>query len=242
MGKHGQHFVSITWGIYWYILVYTSMYHHILTCFQQHAHIENIKTVAILTNNKNVFMCIPLYHALAGYLQTYETLLKEINSHPGSAPVPTDQYNVECAALADHNFNVPCKTGIHYPSLLTMINCRDMLWRPTVTFCNVNVYTLTYLVYTLTYLCVHIYTWYILWLSIDDQASDRDSAGFVLLDINLLKPSRIEFVQGPAPPLTLGEGQAPYPNWLEFTGRHTQRCAGCRQSWQSGSGRIFRKS
>ena len=54
----------------------------------QHAHIENIKTVANLTNNKDVFMCLIRFHARAGYLQTYETLLKEIiaqiNEHPGS--------------------------------------------------------------------------------------------------------------------------------------------------------------
>ncbi len=60
--------------------------------FCQHAHIKNIKTVANLTNNKNVFMCILCFHALAGYLQTYETLLKEINEHPGSQPVEKDQY------------------------------------------------------------------------------------------------------------------------------------------------------
>ncbi len=36
------------------------------------------------------------------------------------------------------------------------------------------------------------------------------------LDINLLKPSRVEFIQEPAPPLILGEGQVPYPNWLEY--------------------------
>ena len=35
------------------------------------------------------------------------------------------------------------------------------------------------------------------------------------LDINLLKPSKIEFVQDPAPPLTLPDG-APPPKWLEY--------------------------
>ena len=45
----------------------------------QHAHIKNIKTVANLSNNKDVFMCILLFHARAGYLQHYETLLKEID-------------------------------------------------------------------------------------------------------------------------------------------------------------------
>jgi hypothetical protein len=51
--------------------------------------------VANLTNNKDVFMCILCFHAQAGYLQTYETLLKEINEHPGSAPVEEDQYLVD---------------------------------------------------------------------------------------------------------------------------------------------------
>ncbi len=55
--------------------------------FCQHAHIDNIKAVAMLTNNKNVFMCILRFRARAGYLQTYETLLKEIQSHPGSGSV-----------------------------------------------------------------------------------------------------------------------------------------------------------
>ncbi len=82
MGKLGKHFVAIPRGVYWYILVLYiySTYLYILTCFEQHAHIENIKTVAILTNNKDVFMCILLYHTRAGYLQTYETLLTEINA------------------------------------------------------------------------------------------------------------------------------------------------------------------
>jgi type IV secretory pathway protease TraF len=50
-------------------------------------HVENIKTVANLTNNKDVFLCIIRFHAQAGYLQTYETLLKEINAHPASEEV-----------------------------------------------------------------------------------------------------------------------------------------------------------
>jgi hypothetical protein len=68
----------------------------------QHTHIKNIKTVENLTNNKDVFMCILCFHAQAGYLQTYETLLKEINEHPVS-PVEEDQYQIESVALADHN-------------------------------------------------------------------------------------------------------------------------------------------
>ena len=122
---------------YLYIL---SMYNvcnvHALTLYWlcQHAHIDNLKTIANLTNNKDVFMCIIRFHALVGYLQTYETLLKEINAHPGSAYVPDadDQYQVECLSLADRNMNIPCETGIRYPSLTAMLNSRDMYWRITV--------------------------------------------------------------------------------------------------------------
>ncbi len=37
----------------------------------------------------------------------------------------------------------------------------------------------------------------------------------MLLDINLLKPSRIKFVLEPVPPLTLPDGASP-PKWLEY--------------------------
>ena len=37
----------------------------------------------------------------------------------------------------------------------------------------------------------------------------------MLLDINLLKLSRIEFVLDPVPPLTLPDGASP-PKWLEY--------------------------
>ena len=46
--------------------------------------------VVNLTNNKDVFMCILCFPAWAGYLQTYETLLKELKEHPGSAHVEED--------------------------------------------------------------------------------------------------------------------------------------------------------
>jgi hypothetical protein len=98
----------------------------------QHAHIENIKTVANLSNNKDVFMCILRFHARAGYLQTYETMLDQLKSHPDSDQVPQDQFDVESHALADRNFNVPCESGIRYPSLVAMLNRREMMWRPTV--------------------------------------------------------------------------------------------------------------
>ncbi len=91
----------------------------------QYTHIKNINTVAHLTNNKDVFMCILRFHARAGYLQHYETLLKEVQLHPApeaDQQEPVDQYDVELCTLADRNHNVPCELGIRYPSLVAMQN------------------------------------------------------------------------------------------------------------------------
>jgi hypothetical protein len=89
-------------------------------------------------------MCILRFHARAGYLQTYEALLKQLNSHPGSAPVGDDQYQVECVALSDRNFNLACETGIRYPSLVAMLNRPSMLRRMTVMYLDVHVYAYMY--------------------------------------------------------------------------------------------------
>ena len=68
-------------------------------------------------------MCILRFHAQVGYLQTYETLLNEINMHPGSvALVDDDQFLVESVALSDRNFNLACETGIQYPMLVAKLN------------------------------------------------------------------------------------------------------------------------
>ena len=48
--------------------------------------------------NKDIFMCILRFHASAGYLQHYETQLKELNLHPdgdASKEAPLDQYDVK---------------------------------------------------------------------------------------------------------------------------------------------------
>ena len=107
-------------------------------------------------------MCILRFHARAGYLQTYETLLKEISAHPGSDQVEPDQYAVECVALADRNLNVPCESGIRYPSLIAMMNRQDMLWRMTVISYVVPIYTSIYYVYTRIYRVQYMTDWYIL--------------------------------------------------------------------------------
>jgi hypothetical protein len=80
--------------------------------------------VANLANNKDVYMCILCFHARAGYLQHYETLLKELNAHPGSDPVPPDQFEVECAAFSDINLNVTYESGISLPSYMVMLLCQ----------------------------------------------------------------------------------------------------------------------
>ena len=85
--------------MYWYVLI--------LDCDWplQHAHIDNLKSVANLSNNKDFFTCILRFHARAGYLQHYETLLKKLKAHVpegvGSQAEPEDQYDVERVALAD---------------------------------------------------------------------------------------------------------------------------------------------
>ena len=108
----------------------------------QHAHIENIKTVANLSNNKDVFMCILRFHARAGYLQHYETLLKDLHltsDEPQEEPV--DQYEVERCTLADRNHNVPCESGIRYPSLVAMNNRELMTSRISVIYTDIYVHT-----------------------------------------------------------------------------------------------------
>jgi hypothetical protein len=99
-------------------------------------------------------MCILRFHARAGYLQTYETLLDQLKSHPDSDQVPQDQYDVETHALADRNFNVPCESGIRYPSLVAMLNRREMMWRPTVII--YYVYTAIYLYLRCIYIDIHV--------------------------------------------------------------------------------------
>ena len=51
------------------------------------------------------------------------------------------------------------------------------------------------------------------------QANSKNSTGCVRLDINLLKPSRIEFAEGPAPSLSLPDGYRVTPKWLEYVYR-----------------------
>jgi hypothetical protein len=49
-----------------------------------------------------------------------------------------------------------------------------------------------------------------------EQADTRNCSGSVCLDINLLKPSRVELVDEPAPLLCISDTQACPPKWLEY--------------------------
>jgi hypothetical protein len=163
-------------------------------------------------------MCILRFHARAGYLQHYETLLKELNEHPASDPVP-DQYEVECAALSDRNLNVPCESGLRFPSYMVMLQRRQTQSRISVNFCLVHVHTVLYCVCT----CSHmIHTCMYMYMHLTQcawQAKSKQSTGCVSLDINLLKPSRIEFAGDPAPSLSLPDGPFSHPKWLDYVYR-----------------------
>ncbi len=77
----------------------------------------------------------------AGYLQLYETLLKELNEHPVSNSVPPDQHEVECASLADRNLNVPCESGICFHSYMVMLLRQSTQSKISVIYFLVHVYT-----------------------------------------------------------------------------------------------------
>ena len=101
----------------------------------EHAHIDLIKAIAECTNNKDVFMCILRFHARKGYLQHYESILKELEGHPdqpSKSSAPQDSYARDSAQLGDHNFNVACETGLRYPTLQAMLNRNAMKLRITV--------------------------------------------------------------------------------------------------------------
>jgi len=194
-------------------------------------------------------MCILRFHARAGYLQHYETLLKELNEHPASDPVP-DQYEVECAALSDRNLNVPCESGLRFPSYMVMLQRRQTQSRISVNFCLVHVHTVLYCVCT----CSHmIHTCMYMYMHLTQcawQAKSKQSTGCVSLDINLLKQSRIFSSR---PELSLQGTLHPlYPfqmdlfpiqsGWITYTGRQILSCVGCQPNWQSGLVRTCRMS
>ncbi len=69
-----------------------------------------------------------------------------------------------------------------------------------------------YQLHACMYLYIHI-TWSA-W-----QANSKNSTGSVHLKINLLKPTRIEFAENPAPSISLPNGPHFPPKWLKYVYR-----------------------
>ncbi len=66
-----------------------------------------------------------------------------------------------------------------------------------------------------------------------EQAYTRNCSGSVCLDINLLKPCKIELVDVPAPLLCISDTQACPPKWVEYiyrTAHPVQGASGCAKS------------
>ena len=95
----------------------------------EHAHIKLIKSVAHLTNNKDVFLCILRFHTRVAFLRHYERLLSELKGFPDA---PGDKYAADSQVLCDRNFYVACETVIRYPTLPAMLNRDAMLIRISV--------------------------------------------------------------------------------------------------------------
>ena len=121
----------------------------------EHAHIELIKSVAHLTNNKDVFMCILRFHTRVAFLQHYERLLDELKGYPDAPDQEgADRFTADVAVLSDRNFNVACETGIRYPTLPAMLNSEAMHFRVSVRL--IPIYTFNVLGYPCIY---HMYMW-----------------------------------------------------------------------------------
>ena len=100
----------------------------------EHAHIDLITSVAHLTNNKDVFLCILCYHCHRGLVQRYERMLEDMidDSSAGSRPMEMDQEKMEKALTSDRNFSISCELGVRYPNLRAMLNREDLHLRTTV--------------------------------------------------------------------------------------------------------------
>ena len=93
----------------------------------EHAHIDLIKNVAHLTNNKDVFLCILRYHCRRGFVQQYKQMLEDmVDEGAGSQKVALDQDKIASILNRDRNFSVACELGVRYPTLRAMLNRGDL--------------------------------------------------------------------------------------------------------------------
>ena len=97
-----------------------------------------------------------------------------------------------------------------------MLNRRQMMWRKVVMCHTVSVYTALYYVYLAIYSAVHCIHFTDMVFA---QANSKHCSGCTRLDLNPLKPSRIEFIEDPTPDLTVPDREASSPTWLEYVYR-----------------------
>jgi hypothetical protein len=114
-----------------------------------HAHIDIIKSVAHLTNNEDVFLCILRYHCRRGLLQQYEQMLEDMVGPGEARAIQLDR--MEQALTGDRNFSISCELGVLYPSLRVMMNRADLHLRYSVRF---HLYYYTY--HILCLCCVYV--------------------------------------------------------------------------------------
>jgi hypothetical protein len=82
-----------------------------------HAHIDLIKSVAHLTNNKDVSLCILRYHCHRGLVHQYEQMLEDMLDAAGesesmSRPVAIDHDKMQQDLSSDRNFSIACELGL----------------------------------------------------------------------------------------------------------------------------------
>ena len=100
----------------------------------EHAHIDLIKSVAHLTNNKDVFLCILRYHCRRGLVQQYEQMLEDMLdvNQSDARKLAIDHDKMEQALTGDRNFSISCELGGRYPMLKAMLNREDLHIRVSV--------------------------------------------------------------------------------------------------------------
>jgi hypothetical protein len=90
----------------------------------EHAHID-IKCGAY-HKQQGQFISILHYHCSSGLLQHYEQMLEYMLRLGDACELLLDHSRLEKALTRYRNFSIFCELGVHYPSLLAMIN-RDNL-------------------------------------------------------------------------------------------------------------------
>ena len=100
----------------------------------EHAHIDLIKSIAHLTNNKDVFLCILRYHCRRGLVQQYEQMLEDMLdvNESDARKLAINHDKIEQALTGDRNFSISCELGVRYPMLKAMLNREDLHIRISV--------------------------------------------------------------------------------------------------------------